>query len=433
MMLHLALPKVFTMFLSVFIFSTFTQIFPCTVAVVSGKVTHDNRPLMWKNRDTPDFPDNKILFFKGKRYNFIAMVNALEEKPESVWAGINNAGLAIMNSSSKDLVTDENDLSDNGRIMKIALGTCADVSDFENLLQRTNGRRRVGANYGVIDAKGSACLFETESFSFTKFDANDPHIAPQGYIIRTNHAFTAPVQDTGAGYIRFERALQLFQAAASGQHLNTRFILQEASRDLVNDKLRSHPLAVNASSSLPSSLFVNTNDTINRNTTVSVALFHGVSSPERAYLSTMWVMLGQPVCAVAVPLWTEAGEIPCELTGARTAPLCDFSRALASYLYPDKRGHMNQYLSVTRLLGYRGDGILNRLLKIEDHVFTEAEKRIKQWLRERPERQKMLAFEKEISSRVYASLQQLFPDFPARKDCPPHNESLHSYWRLIPD
>jgi hypothetical protein len=45
--------------------------------------------------------------------------------------------------------------------------------------------------------------------------------------------------------------------------------------------------------------YINTSDTINRNSTVSVTLFHGAPSPDKAYLSTMWVLLGQAVCAAA--------------------------------------------------------------------------------------------------------------------------------------
>ena len=34
----------------------------CTSAVISGKVTPDGRPLLWKNRDT-DFPQNSVRYF----------------------------------------------------------------------------------------------------------------------------------------------------------------------------------------------------------------------------------------------------------------------------------------------------------------------------------------------------------------------------------
>ncbi|MDE5759676.1 MAG: hypothetical protein K2I11_01630, partial [Bacteroides sp.] len=47
----------------------------CTSAVVSGKVTPDGRPLLWKNRDT-DYLRNHVAYVKGEKYDFIADVNS---------------------------------------------------------------------------------------------------------------------------------------------------------------------------------------------------------------------------------------------------------------------------------------------------------------------------------------------------------------------
>ena len=52
-----------------------TPVHACTSAVVSGKVTPDGRPLLWKNRDT-DFMRNHVDCVKGERYDFIAVVNS---------------------------------------------------------------------------------------------------------------------------------------------------------------------------------------------------------------------------------------------------------------------------------------------------------------------------------------------------------------------
>jgi len=410
----------YALVISLFMFISLSvqlSLFPCTVAVISGKATRDGRPLMWKNRDTSVL-DNKIIYFHGKKYSFIALVNALSKKQESAWAGINTQGFAIMNSASNDLVIVKDGMAHNGSFMKLALEECADVSDFEKLLISTNNNRRVAANFGVIDARGNACFFETSNSSFVKFDANDPRVAPQGYIIRTNYAFTSPIRNGGGGYIRFERALRLFQTAAAEGRITVKFILQQVARDLVNQKLNSYPLSKQKiyDPSLP--VYINTNDTINRNSSASVALFHGVSSPKDAYLSTMWVLLGQPICTVAVPLWANAAAVPSELSGPETVPMNDFSRAIASYLYPDKRGHMNQYLNISRLLNYGGNGVLDRLFKIENQIFFETNEQIKKWENNKPGRQEIFEFEKKIANWVYKSLNESFPDIKpqAKKD-----------------
>ena len=212
------------------------------------------------------------------------------------------------------------------------------------------------------------------------------------------------------GYIRFERASRLFQAASAEERLDYKFILREAARDLVNEKLNSFPLTDPKVYDSSSPVYIHTDDTINRNSTASVALFHGVSDPKKAYLATMWILLGQPVCSVAVPLWANAASIPKVLSGPETAPLNDFSRALVSYLYPDKRGHLNRYLNISRLIHYGGEGVLSRLSKIEDQVFAETEMKLKEWEKKKPTKQDILDFEEKLATGVYKSMKSSFPD-----------------------
>lgn len=384
---------------------------PCTVAVVSGKATPDGRPLLWKNRDTSARP-NKMAFLQGEKYSFIGMIHPLDKEPKNVWAGINSEGFAIMNSNSSDLYERAGfvGMSENGIFMKRALGECADVTDFERLLNETNGKRQVGANFGVIDAKGNSCFFETRNSSYVKFDANDPRVAPQGYIVRTNYAFTSPKKNGGGGYIRFERISQLFQTASAEDRLNIPFILQEAARDLVNKKLHSYPLSDPKAFDPATPYYINTSDTINRNNTVSVTLFHGAPSPDKAHLSTMWVLLGQAVCTAAFPLWAHAEGVPDVAGGEGTAPLNDLAIALADYLYPDERGHMQHYLNVTRLLTYGKNGMLNRIIPIENIVLEKTEKKLTEWDKEKPKKEDMYIFQKKMADWVYQSLREAFPD-----------------------
>jgi len=396
-----------------FIFlGSFLPAFPCTVAAVSGKATPDGRALLWKNRDAPAVA-NKMVYVKGEKHGFIALINADDNSAEHAWAGINTVGFAIMNAASGDLAEGPEGMNDNGRFMKEALEKCSNVSDFEKLLLDTNGKRRVGANFGVIDAEGNACIFETGSSSFVKFDAADPKVAPQGYIVHTNYAYTSPVKDGGGGYIRYERATRLFQTAYAEGRLDLRFILQEAARDLVNEKLHSYPLSNPQAFDSSSPLYINTNDTINRNSTVSVALFHGAPSPEKAYLATMWILLGQPICSVAIPLWAPAESVPEICSGSATSVLNDFSRTLVSFLYPDQRGHMYQYLNVSRLLDYGGEGVLKILFKIENHVFLKTAEKLETWEKQRPSPQELRDFQEKIATWAYDSLRKAFPEIKA--------------------
>jgi len=405
---HNILKKSFIGFFLLFLFNL-SLFAPCTIAVISGRVTPDGCPLLWKNRDTSQ-PNNKVLFVHGEKYSFLGVINSEDNDATSVWQGINSKGFAIINSASNDLLSKKWMAADNGRIMRRALGICAHVKDFEDLLQRTNGRRRVAANYGVIDAYGNACFFETSNSSFVKFDANDPNTAPSGYLLRTNFAFSAPKINTGGGYIRFERISHIFEKAAAEENLNSRFILQEASRDLVNEKLLSYPLTTTPNPDSPNPLYIRTNDTINRISTISVSVFHGAPNPQKAYLATMWIILGQPVCSVALPLWVHGQHVPNVLGGPDTAPMQDLSKKLVSYLYPDQRGNMNQYMNLTRFLTYKDSGFLPILFSIEDEVISKTEQKLCKWTKDEPQKRELKIYMKRTANKVYRTLQKSFTD-----------------------
>ena len=112
---------------------TAEPVLACTSAVVSGKVTPDGRPLLWKNRDT-DYLRNHVAYIKGEKYNFIADVNSANFPAlKEAWMGTNSVGFALMNTHSYNLVEvkdGEERGAANGRIIYRALEVCATVEDF---------------------------------------------------------------------------------------------------------------------------------------------------------------------------------------------------------------------------------------------------------------------------------------------------------------
>lgn len=88
---------------------------------------------------------------------------------------------------------------------------------------------------------------------------------------------------------------------------------------MVNDKIASYPLDGPVRGTLTDPLYVHTNDTLNRSITSFAVVFHGVGKRDKAYLTTMWVVLGQPVTSLAVPVWPAAPAVPLALTGEATA------------------------------------------------------------------------------------------------------------------
>ena len=187
---------------------TLTESYACTSAIITGKLTKDGKPLLWKHRDTGEL-NNRIEYFKGPKYTFLALVNS----PDSggiAWTGTNNVGFSIMNTASYNLRdandgVDDKEMDREGELMFKALGECRTIEDFEKFLKKYKKPFGVEGNFGVIDAEGGAAYFEVNNTRWEKIDVNDPKIAPQGYLVYTNHSYTGRLNE-GMGYIRYTAA-----------------------------------------------------------------------------------------------------------------------------------------------------------------------------------------------------------------------------------
>lgn len=318
----------------------------CTTAVVSGRITADGRPILWKNRDLAAAPRNEIAILAEGRFRAVAVVNAGSRT--SVWMGANEAGFCIENSLSTDLASDQKTSGPgNGTFMKLALMSCATVEDFRQLLEQTNqSGRTTTANFGVIDGCGGAAIFETGPRSYTLFDANDPQVAPYGYVVRSNFATTAqntspnPVAeqlvDISSGG-RYLRAWGLLNERRE-QQISVEYVLRHLTRDLADRDGQAIPGSVNApEGELPAE--IPTDQTISRSTTISAAVFHGVKPGEDPRLTTMWAVLGDPKFSIAVPCWPTLEQIADPLEGQHGGEIGEVARLLRDWhLTMDAKG-----------------------------------------------------------------------------------------------
>lgn len=378
----------------------------CTTAVISGAATPDGRPLLWKNRDADD-RHNQVVYRDDGRYPYLGVVNQRDAAGLEIWAGINAAGLAIMNSASYNL--DEGDTEDEGRFMKVALQSCRTVADFQALLEATNEPgRSTTANFGVIDAHGGAAYFETGLHDFKRFDATDPAVAPQGWIVRTNYSERGDAK-SGSGLIRVERARALVGALAAADRLTASTLLAEVARDVANAKIGQFPGRPGAAE------YAYTGDSINRDITVSTAVFAGVKPGEDPLLATMWVILGQPVSGVAVPLWVAAAGVPAEVAvGKEPAPINAACEKVRGVLYPSWRGDLKRYLHVPTLLDPER-GALAALLPREAANVAAATAAVERWRTARPSPADVLALEGELARATLEALER----FLASRTPPP--------------
>jgi hypothetical protein len=369
-----------------------SSVWPCTLVVVSGKATRDGRPLLWKNRDV-EGQDSLVRYFSGRKYAFLGIVDA--GFYDEVYAGINAAGLAFINSVSEDM--EGTAATGNGEFIKKVLEECASVNDVEALLRSTNGPgRKTQANFGVIDAQGNGAIFETGNTTFTKYDVDE---APLGFIVRTNFAQTGTKPEQGGGFVRFARATDLLTRAAEMKILDHRFLLEQAARDLANESIDPYPLPYRGSQNNHSSGYVYTANSINRYLTACCTVFHGVRPGEDPLLATMWCILGEPVCGIALPLWVKAGAVPTELGGSFTAPLRDAVKLKERRCYSDPLS--DKYLNTLELADGRGNGLIPFIGRIEIVLFRAAEAALSGWRRTGADPARVLLFEDGLASWAF--------------------------------
>jgi len=357
------------------------SIFACTTAVISGKYTEDGRPILWKHRDS-DYFQNKLMYFTDGKYDYIGLINTEDIKGEQVWAGTNSEGFSIMNAALFDVnLNYKGDYRDReGYVMKAALQQCANLEDFEKFLNDLPIPKGVAASFGVIDAKGGAAYYETDNNKFVKFDANDSEVAPNGYIIRTNYAFTG-VKDKGYGYIRYENAHDLFSNAFATNRLNFQTVITDFSRSFYNSLLNVD-YRKEVENNNYNDEFINSGDLICRNGSSSAVVIHGVEKGNSPKLTAMWTVLGLPFTTVAVPTWVKGGKsLPHILIANENenAPLCDMSIDLKKQCYPIERGSGYKYLNISTLINNENTGILQKVESIEKVIFNKTKSKIKEW------------------------------------------------------
>lgn len=361
----------------------------CTSAVVSGKATPDGRPLLWKNRDT-GHPLNHIAYVQGERYAFIANVNSDDfTARREAWVGTNEAGFSLMNTQSYNLVAisgDEERGEANGRVIYRALEVCATLQEFCHLLDTIAKPSLIEANFGVIDAQGGAAMLEVDYHGYKLYDANDPQVAPHGYVTRTNFSVSG-TQGEGAGYVRFLEADRVLQEAATTHSITPELIFQRLARSFRNAQLDIDLRSESFCPAQGEQWFVD-QDFIPRHSSSCSIVVQGVLPGEHPELTTMWTLLGYPPTGVALPLWVKGADrlLPaavCYDEACGAAPLSRHSRALMDSIFALHKGTgTDRYFCWSMLYNARGDGYMQQLAPVEQRLFTLSHPYLERWRRQ---------------------------------------------------
>jgi hypothetical protein len=368
----------------------------CSAAIISGGAGAEGRPILWKNRDT-DHLSNKVVFVDETPFFYFGLVDADDPSGRRVWVGLNAAGLAIMNTVAYNLPKKPGEAADlEGIIMADALRLCRTVDDFEHYIKSNTGRALGSqANFGVIDAAGGAAAFEVHNNGYRRLNASEQ---PGKYILVTNFARSGE-ENKGRGYVRFERLQELFGRDTNGTY-SVADVLETFARDLQNPILACPTPPPAARSREDASAYIYTQQTIDRGSTAAAVVIEGVAQGDDARGATMWVILGEPVTGIAVPLWVETAEVPPELGGEEAAPINRECMRLKGIMRPWKDDERLEYANLAKLDG-AAHGWLPVLLAKERDIIE----RTHAFLATNPDRLEKAAFQRRIAAEVLQTLE----------------------------
>ena len=328
----------------------------CTSAIVSGRLTANGRPLMWKNRDTNDL-NNRVERIKGHDglMEFVALFDARDLQDTAAWMGFNEAGFAIMNTASYNLNGNDGvkNMDREGELMRYALERCKTVDDFEALLKTLPKPLGVEANFGVIDAQGNGAYFETGNYKYVKFDLAD---ATSGILMRTNYSYSGE-KDKGMGYVREQNEKKLLEPHILAQDITPAVFTEELSRTFYNAQIgRDYTRSGDT--------WIVDQDFIPRRISTASVVIEGIVPGENPLLTTMWIALGYPPCAEVYAVWVGEDGVAPELTGTTAenhSVQCDKVNKRKEEVFPVVRGNGKQYLNLSKLYNNEGTGYCQTL------------------------------------------------------------------------
>ena len=359
---------------------TIVEAWACTAVIASGKVTADGRPFIFKNRDASDGTNNSLLMLQGTKFQYVGVVNySTSSSPASIWYGHNEAGFAILNTLSYYFNSPTSKANTSaGALMKKALGQCATVDEFETLLQQTQAQSTpvtLSTNFAVMDSLGNVAFFETSNTSYTKFDANDESIAPNGYLVRTNYSFTSPYYNTTnhVGEQRYKAACKYLEDTFGDGKIDALQLAHELPRYLYHGDRE-----VNLWDDIPNDIDDVTNtyfsNFIPRHTSASAALMQGILEGENPANTVSWISIGWPCGSFTVPIVIRPSKVlPAVVkraSGTHKSEMCTNALELKNRvftIYHDGTQSTDS-IDLAKLINMEETGILQQVMAADAQV-----------------------------------------------------------------
>ena len=269
----------------------------CTSAIVAPQRSSEGVPLLWKHRDNARYTNTRIEYISDGRYAYTAVVPNTEKYDKGVYAGVNEKGLGVISTATKNLpeATPEEykacTLSRmSGGVMWNALRKCATIDELEELLKKTKRSRRSHSNFGVGDASGAVAYFEVWDLGYRRYDVSTS--GNNGFDVRSNFSHAGDPKKLGSSKRRYDLIMKEM-AEHKGNFAPQNFI----------DYSRSYNSIKYGNVLDDDSYYYCSNHTVPRASTVGVFVVVCDGKCPR-----MLVMNGHSVSSIAVPVYVQAGS-----------------------------------------------------------------------------------------------------------------------------
>lgn len=379
----------------------------CTIGIFGEEVTFDGRPILWKNRDVSN-ANQRFIYVESYQRDSIFTIpyigNVYSSDSSKAYMGANSEGFAVINSDSYNLDDSLDEGIDDGTLMRIALETCEDMDDFENLLDSTNAIGRKNCwNFGIMDGTGKCALYECANYSYRKFVPEVNELPGNGYIIRANFSLSGGSRQTG--FDRYKRAIGLTEDRLLTGFMDEQYILGKIMRDLANPYDNPYPLPYYRSQAGgPEGYIFNYLCTISNSRTSSAVVIKGVRPGEDPLLTTMYAVIGSPDLSLAYPLWVGAGTVPIYLSRPDSTPMYENCMTRRPRLYDNPDALF--YINAKALCDEFGDGFYSYTIPLENWGIETAHSLLESWRVATPPNYEIAMEQFYIARALFAGFQQ---------------------------
>ncbi len=195
--------------LTLLLFALYAEALACTSAVVAPHRSSEGVPLLWKHRDNTKYPNTRIEYIADGTYAYTAVVPNTERYAKGAYAGVNEMGLGIISTATKNLPESTPEEYKacklrrmRGGAMWNGLRECATIDEFEELLKKTKRSRRSHSNFGVGDATGAVAYFEVWDVGYRRYDVSQS--GNDGFDVRSNFSHAGNPEKTGSSKRRYD-------------------------------------------------------------------------------------------------------------------------------------------------------------------------------------------------------------------------------------